>query len=346
MARARNIKPGFFKNELLAELSCETRLLFIGLWTVADREGRFEDRPKRIRAELFPFETFDVDAMLNQLQTEGFIVRYEVDGTRYVEITNFVKHQDPHYREKASVIPPPPGQTNKMLATNVTRNQRLKILERDEYTCRQCGSTEHLCVDHILPITRGGDSSDGNLQVLCFSCNAKKSNRLDGEQSARKRNKHREYSDFDPMMAQSTNNIEANTNQDKRSSPSDSLIPDSLIPDSLIPDSLIPDPLNGKVGGALGVVDASRGSRLPQGPLPPDWLAFCQRERPDLDPERVYAKFHDHWTAQPGKAGRKSDWAATWRNWVRSEKRGPPRAVANQARSAIEQFVKAGHAGS
>ena len=54
MARARNIKPGFFKNELLAEMPPETRLLFMGLWCLADREGRFEDRPKKIKMELFP----------------------------------------------------------------------------------------------------------------------------------------------------------------------------------------------------------------------------------------------------------------------------------------------------
>ena len=49
MSRARNIKPAFFKNELLAELDAFDRLLFIGLWCLADREGRTEDRPKRIK---------------------------------------------------------------------------------------------------------------------------------------------------------------------------------------------------------------------------------------------------------------------------------------------------------
>jgi len=42
--RSRNIKPGFFKNEIIAEMPTETRLLFIGLWLLADREGRLEDR--------------------------------------------------------------------------------------------------------------------------------------------------------------------------------------------------------------------------------------------------------------------------------------------------------------
>ncbi len=50
--RARGIKPAFFKNEELAELGTVAQLLFIGLWCLADREGRLEDRPKRIGAEV------------------------------------------------------------------------------------------------------------------------------------------------------------------------------------------------------------------------------------------------------------------------------------------------------
>ena len=64
MARARNIKPGLFKNELLVEQSLFVRLLFVGLWTLADREGRLEDRPKRIKLELFPYDSEDTDAAL------------------------------------------------------------------------------------------------------------------------------------------------------------------------------------------------------------------------------------------------------------------------------------------
>lgn len=178
MARARNIKPGFFKNELLAEMPTETRLLFIGLWTLSDREGRLEDRPRRIKAELFPFDSFDVDPMLTRLQADGFLVRYNIDGKLYVQLENFVKHQDPHYREKASEIPPPPGKENQIKAVNVTRSQRRRILERDSYTCQACKSTEQLCVDHIMPISRGGQSDDENLQILCLSCNTKKSNKV------------------------------------------------------------------------------------------------------------------------------------------------------------------------
>jgi hypothetical protein len=224
MARARNIKPGFFKNEVLGEMDTGTRLLFIGLWTLADREGRLEDRPRRIKMELFPYDSFDVDPMLNDLQAGGFLLRYDVDGKRYIQLVNFVKHQDPHYREKASEIPPPNGHENKITATNVTRTQRSRILERDEYKCQQCGSEEQLCIDHVIPVSRGGDSSDDNLQVLCLSCNTKKSNKVDSISSQRR------------VDVQSKESLSVPLNPD-------SLIPDSLNTDSLIPDSPIPDPL-------------------------------------------------------------------------------------------------------
>lgn len=61
--------------------------------------------------------------------------------------------------------------------------------------------------------------------------------------------------------------------------------------------------------------------------LPADWfpsnddVSFCEQERPDLKPSDVACRFRDYWIAQPGAKGRKLDWSATWRNWVRNEKR-------------------------
>jgi hypothetical protein len=105
MARARNIKPGFFVNEELAELPFETRLLFIGLWTLADRDGRLEDRPKRIKMALFPADEVDTNGMLEQLHKAGFICRYVARGIKCIQVVNFEKHQTPHVREAASELP-------------------------------------------------------------------------------------------------------------------------------------------------------------------------------------------------------------------------------------------------
>ncbi len=107
MARARNIKPGFFRNADLVELPVEARLLFVGLWTLADRDGRLEDRPKQIKMEIFPADSFDVGELLSELAGTDMLERYEVGGKKYIQIVNFTKHQNPHRDEKASTIPAP-----------------------------------------------------------------------------------------------------------------------------------------------------------------------------------------------------------------------------------------------
>ena len=105
MARSRNIKPSFFFNPNLAEVTPLTRLLFIGLWTIADREGRLEDIPKKIKALVLPYDNIDINKALNELQNHGFLVRYSVNENNYIQIVNFLKHQNPHMKEQASEIP-------------------------------------------------------------------------------------------------------------------------------------------------------------------------------------------------------------------------------------------------
>ncbi len=107
MARTRLLKPGFFKNELLAELPFEGRLLFQGLWILADREGRLEDRPLRIKAEVFPFDTVKVDDLLAGLAERGFILRYRVEAVAVIQVVKFSEHQTPHPRESLSVLAKP-----------------------------------------------------------------------------------------------------------------------------------------------------------------------------------------------------------------------------------------------
>lgn len=107
MSRARNIKPGFFRNDRLAECDPLARILFAGLWCMADREGRLEDRPKRIKAECLPYDDCDADRLLEQLSDRGFITRYVIDGSAFIAINEFGKHQNPHVKEAASTIPAP-----------------------------------------------------------------------------------------------------------------------------------------------------------------------------------------------------------------------------------------------
>ena len=106
MARARNIKPGLFKNEVLGVADPIYTLAFEGLWLLADREGRLEDRPLRIKAETFPYrDGVDINAILDWLKENDFITRYTVAGKAFIQINNFGKHQNPHKNEPESVIP-------------------------------------------------------------------------------------------------------------------------------------------------------------------------------------------------------------------------------------------------
>src|SRR5690348_2654366 len=107
MPRIRSIKPSFWTNEVLAELSPWHRLCFIGLWNQADREGRLEDRPRKLKAEIFPFDELEMETLLSGLAEKGFIVRYVADGAAYLAIVLFRKHQRPASDEKVSVIPAP-----------------------------------------------------------------------------------------------------------------------------------------------------------------------------------------------------------------------------------------------
>jgi len=89
----RGVKPDLWADEDLAERSIWARWIFPGLWTQADREGRLIDSPKRLKRELLPYDDQDMDALLQELHDHRFIVRYEIDGQRFIWIPNFEKHQ-------------------------------------------------------------------------------------------------------------------------------------------------------------------------------------------------------------------------------------------------------------
>ena len=103
--RIRSLKPGFFKNEELCELSPWHRLAFEGLWLCADREGRLEDRPRRLKADIFPYDDLDLDRILWDLSAAQFIVRYEHDGKSFIWIPTWDKHQHPRQDEGESILP-------------------------------------------------------------------------------------------------------------------------------------------------------------------------------------------------------------------------------------------------
>jgi hypothetical protein len=168
MARTRSIKPGFFDNEVLGGLPPLTRLLFIGLWCIADRKGRLEDRPKRIKKTLLGYDdvsTSEVSEMLQALHDTGFIIRYTVDGEEYIQVVNFAKHQNPHVKEKPSEIPAPPEFLTSCTSEKIDYDTDDDDDENDEHQTSpvQVSDKHQTSTVQATPITVNRLPSTGNL---------------------------------------------------------------------------------------------------------------------------------------------------------------------------------------
>ena len=96
---------------------------------------------------------------------------------------------------------------------------------------------------------------------------------------------------------------------------------------------------------------AARGRRLEKGWIPDESLIAEMREKcPGVDLKHEHEKFVDYWCAQPGAKGRKLDWPATWRNWIRHAWERLPASAGSQATSdqrvaAVQALKQSGPAG-
>ena len=96
MARIRTIKPEFPQSESMGRVSRDARLLFIQLWTLADDEGRGRGASKMLSSLLFPYDDDAptlIDGWINELEAEGCVVRYQIEGNTLFQICNWTSHQ-------------------------------------------------------------------------------------------------------------------------------------------------------------------------------------------------------------------------------------------------------------
>jgi hypothetical protein len=108
--RIRTIKPDLWDDEILGHCSVHARLLFIGLISNADDDGRLRGAASRIGGRVFQYDEFTpkrVDGWLRELENGRLIVRYEVEKQRFIYLPSFSRHQVINKR-RASTLPPPP----------------------------------------------------------------------------------------------------------------------------------------------------------------------------------------------------------------------------------------------
>lgn len=190
VARIRTVKPEFFRHELLQDLGTEyphlhPMLVFIGIWTISDREGRFIWKPRSLKLDILPFLEFSMEAALDLLCENGFIEKYEHGGATYGAVVSWDRHQIVSRDESPSEIPAPDG-TSTPYFRPLNQTQRLKVYERDNWTCAYCGrdmknDRRAACLDHVYPYSKGGTNREQNLVTSCKKCNSIKSDKTPTE---------------------------------------------------------------------------------------------------------------------------------------------------------------------
>ena len=137
MSRIRTVKPEFFESESLAKVSRESRLAFIGLFTLADDHGRLRYLPKRIAGDLFPLDDDvtpeHVERWITELEEVDCVRTYEVEGKTYLYLPEWETHQKIDHPSQ-SRIPEPlatPSRDSRETLAPGSRNSEVGIRNSD-----------------------------------------------------------------------------------------------------------------------------------------------------------------------------------------------------------------------
>lgn len=306
MARIRSIKPEFWGSESITNLSREARLVYIGLWCFADDEGRFRAQLGVLAGQLFPEDDDGrevVERALAELtgaltessrsphgglteaslraQSRPMVELYVgPDGHHYGQITAWARHQRIN-RPTPSSIPGP----------NDPGSHSDKLIRKDSLSPHG-GLTE----DSVR--THGALSEDSLRERKGRDINQVSSSLGLGRGSG-----GRGPSELAPVDNSGSPAPSADAAVAHPTEADGAETPDALVP--------VAEPSPTKAD--------RRGRRLPDGWAPARTAATLDLET-GHDPawlERELDRFRDHWAAQAGAKGRKSDWDATWRNWLR-----------------------------
>lgn len=184
MARIRTIKPEFWQDELIGELSTNARLLFIASWNLSDDEGLLRWNAAFLRAQVFMYDDLtisDVQGLMDELVGLKLIHSYkDAKQQKYGWIINFRKHQKIDRPQKAKH--PLPSLQN--------REVKEVYLARDGGCCSICGEeienpemsgdkAKSLSLDHVKPQAKGGGDEPSNIKCAHFGCNSSKKDKFD-----------------------------------------------------------------------------------------------------------------------------------------------------------------------
>lgn len=167
MARIRSVRPEFFSDYDLAVAGNDVRVLFIALWCQADNYGVLVDDPREIASFAFPavmqIDAARVHAWLQQLQETGKLIRYDVNGQRYIRIATWESHQRPKNPGDPRWPPPNDDQLEDARAKRrlsweraFSAEPKLPIYDKPESTPRTTQQARTEPLPHSAPTDGGG----------------------------------------------------------------------------------------------------------------------------------------------------------------------------------------------
>jgi hypothetical protein len=138
--RIRTLKPELWADEKVGELSHGARLLFLGMISMADDEGRLRELPAAIIGHVFPYDsvsTAKLTRWLAEVERSGMVTRYEVDGNRYVAFPHWSKHQKVDRPTPSDLPPPPTNSTNPRRAIDESSSSNHRGLDEPSIPTRR-----------------------------------------------------------------------------------------------------------------------------------------------------------------------------------------------------------------
>lgn len=139
MARKRMIDPNIWQSEDFSRLSTLGKLVFIGLFSLADDEGRGRCNPVYLKSTLFPYDesirSADIDKTLSEISSNMSVFFYSCDGSNYYSLYNWNYWQKID-RPTKSKLPQYDKDTMKLLfaenSSNIRRRFVLNIIEENK----------------------------------------------------------------------------------------------------------------------------------------------------------------------------------------------------------------------
>lgn len=170
MAERRMISKVISISEKVNSLSLFGRLLYTWMIPHADDFGRLPGSPAKVRALVVPMadETVkDVEEALAAMHEKGLIIWYEVNGEKFIQITNFEKHQQGLHKRTPSKFPAPPIDGFASEGTEIG-GQYLSASEFDveEMICRSLERNEFIQDDRIIRVDRQVRVQNSYIDIL------------------------------------------------------------------------------------------------------------------------------------------------------------------------------------